>query len=103
MTTSATDINEICKILEVQNIQCNVTSGTFGLSLGGETAYIVHDAYSNDTKKSLESLSVINHVTVDFINGKELACAPFDGTFTGDFSTQGWPGICLSWEPNPVA
>jgi hypothetical protein len=98
VTTSATDINEIQyliidssysgngEIWGVQNIHCDATGGTFGLSLGGETAYIAHDADSNDIKESLESLSVINRVTVDFNNGKESACAPFDGTSAGDFS-----------------
>ncbi len=97
VTTSAADINEIQylildssysgngKILKVQNIQCNATGGTFGLSLGGKTAYIAHDANSNDIKESLESLLVINCVTVDFNNGKESTCAPFDGTSAGDF------------------
>ena len=102
MTTSAADINEIQylildssysgngKILEVQNIQCDATGGTFSLSLGGKTVYIAHDADSNDIKESLESLSVINCVTVDFNNCKELACVPFDGTSTGDF----WITFC---------
>ncbi|KAL3774885.1 hypothetical protein ACHAW5_007303 [Stephanodiscus triporus] len=98
VTTSATDVNEVQyliidssysgngEILEVQNIRCDASGGTFGLSLGGETAYLAHDADSNDIKESLESLSAINHVTVDFNNGKESACAPYDGTSAGDFS-----------------
>ena len=98
VTTSATDINEIQyliidssysgdgEILEVQRVRCDATGGTFGLSFGGETAYIAYDTNSNDIKESLESLSVINRVTVDFNNDKTSACAPFDGSSAGDFS-----------------
>mmetsp|Transcript_25263 Transcript_25263/g.52844 ORF Transcript_25263/g.52844 Transcript_25263/m.52844 type:complete len:1508 (+) Transcript_25263:155-4678(+) len=98
VTTSATDINEVQyivldssytgngEVLEVQNILCDATGGTFGLSLGGDTAYISHDADANDIKESLESLTMIDEVSVAFNNGKTTACAPFDGLAVGDFS-----------------
>ncbi|KAL7537095.1 hypothetical protein ACHAXR_007582 [Thalassiosira sp. AJA248-18] len=98
ITTSATDINEIQYIildssysgsgviLEVQNVACDAIGGTFGLLLGGETAYISHDADANDIKESLESLAMIDEVSVAFNNDKTTACAPFDGSSAGDFS-----------------
>ena len=52
----------------------------------GETAYISHDADANDIKESLESLPMIDEVSVVFNNGKTTACAPFDGSAAGDFS-----------------
>ena len=98
VTTSATDIDEVQfliidssyggdgEVQEVQRVMCDATGGTFGLSFGGETAYIAHDADSNEIKESLEYLSAINDVNVDFNNDKASACAPFDGTSAGDFS-----------------
>lgn len=98
VTTSAMDINEIQylvidssysgagRISEVQNIRCDASGGTFSLSLGDETAYISHDADSQSIKDALQSLSVINEVAIAFNNGRETACAPFDGSSAGDFS-----------------
>ena len=98
VTTSANDINEIQylvidssysgagRISEVQNIRCDASGGTFSLSLGGETAYISHDADLNSIKDSLQSLSAINEVSIAFNNDRETACASFDGSSAGDFS-----------------
>ncbi len=98
VTTSAMDINEIQylvidssyngagRISEVQNVRCDASGGTFSLSLGGETAYISHDADYQSIKESLQSLSAINEVSIAFNNGRDTACAPFDGLSTGDFS-----------------
>jgi len=98
ISTSATDINEIQylvldssysgngQVKEVQNVQCDATGGTFGLSLLGETAYISYDANADGIKESLEALSMVDDVSIVFNNGKTSACAPFDGSSAGDFS-----------------
>ena len=64
ISTSATDIDEVQylvldssyngngEVVEVQNVQCDATGGTFGLTINGETAYISHDADANDIKES---------------------------------------------------
>eukprot|EP00804_Cyclotella_cryptica_P021433 CCRYP_005783-RA/>CCRYP_005783-RA protein AED:0.00 eAED:0.00 QI:831/1/1/1/1/1/3/2372/6166 len=98
ITTSAADINEIQflvidssyfgngEVLEVQRVLCDATGGTFGLSLGGETAYISHDDDADGIKQALESLSIIYEVSVNFNAGGSMACAPHDGINAGDFS-----------------
>ena len=98
ITTSAMDINEIQYLVidssfngngetfEVQNVRCDATGGTFSLSFGDEAAYISHDATASDIKEALESLPMINQVSVDFNLGSTTACVPFDGSNAGDFS-----------------
>jgi len=98
ITTSAADIDEVQylvidssysgngEVLEVQRIMCDATGGTFGLSLGGETTYIAHDADENDIKDAIESMTMINEVSIDFDGGTTTACAPYDGSTAGSFT-----------------
>ena len=98
ITTSATDIDEVQylvidssysgngEVLEVQRVMCDATGGTFGLSLGDETAYIAYDADENEIKDAVESMTLINQVSIDFDGGVTTACTPYDGSTAGSFT-----------------
>eukprot|EP00957_Ditylum_brightwellii_P101059 7702418-Ditylum_brightwellii.AAC.1 len=85
VTTSASDINEIQLLIidsdyhgegiisEIQQVKCDATGGTFALTLGGENAYINYDADETAVKASLESLTIINEVSIDFNGGTKTA------------------------------
>ena len=98
ITTSASDMDEIQylvidssyngngAILEVQHVMCDATGGTFGLSLGDDTVYIAHDADENDVKDAIESMTIINQVSISFNGNAVTACAPYDGSSAGGFT-----------------
>jgi hypothetical protein len=98
VTTSAADIDEVQylvidssyggngEVLEVQRVTCDATGGTFGLSLYDETAYIAHDADENDIKEALESMTMLDQVSIHFDGDFTTACAPFDGSTAASFT-----------------
>jgi hypothetical protein len=98
ITTVASDINEVQylvidssykgngEVLEVQQVLCDATRGTFGLTLGEETAYISYDDDATAIKEAIESLSSIDRVSVNINNGGSSACKGYDGANAGDFS-----------------
>jgi hypothetical protein len=98
ITTIAADVNEVQylvldssyqgngEVSEVQRVLCDATGGTFGLSLDGETAYISHDYDANQIKEAIESLSLVDQVSISINNGVSTACAQYDGVNAGDFS-----------------
>ena len=98
ITTFAEDINEVQylvidssyqgngEVLEIQRVLCDAMGGTFGLSFGGETAYISYNDGAEEIKEAIESLTVVDQVSVNINNGGSTACSSHDGITAGDFS-----------------
>ena len=98
VSTMAADINEVQylvidssyqgngEVFEIQQVLCDATGGTFGLSFGDETAYISHNDGVEEIKEAIESLSMVDQVSVIINNGGSTACLSHDGVNAGDFS-----------------
>jgi hypothetical protein len=53
--------------------------------LDGETTYISHDYDANLIKEAIESLSLVDQVSISINNGGSTACAQHDGVNAGAF------------------
>ena len=99
VTTSAADLNEIQYIIidsnyqgngiidEIQEVVCDATGGEFGLEFMGETSYIAFDADEEEIRLALESLMVIDTISVALEDDTSSACVSGGGRFTITFQS----------------
>lgn len=75
-------------VFESHTVTCDAIGGTFGLQMNNEIVYVSFEADDKSIKASLETLSIVDSVTVVFSPGLKRACSPGGiGNFTTFFES----------------